>query len=73
MTPEGTWNPHTDAYAQNEANMLDYEGNMINNKYCVKIILKEVVPDKSLTESMVISEVETQQVDKIVESAIPVG
>ena len=39
MTPEGTWNPHTDAYAQNEANMLDYEGNMINNKDRVKIIL----------------------------------
>ena len=40
MTPEDTWNPHTDAYAQNEANMLDYEGNMINNKDRVKIILE---------------------------------
>ena len=73
MTPEGTWNPHTDAYAQNEANMLDYEGNMINNKDRVKIILEEVVLDEALAASMMISEVETQQVDKIVESAIPVG
>ena len=32
MIPEGTWNPCTDAYAQNEAYMLDYEGNIINNK-----------------------------------------
>ena len=53
--------------------MLEYEGNMINNKYRVKIILEEVVLDKALAASMVISEVETQQVDKIVESAIPVG
>ena len=73
MTPEGTWNPHTDAYAQNEANMLDYEGNNINNKYRVKIILEEVVLDEALTASMMISEVEAQQVDKIVESAISVG
>ena len=73
MTPEGTWNPHTDAYAQNEANMLDYEVSMINNKDRVKSILEEVVLDKALVASMMISEVETQQVDKIVESAIPVG
>ena len=57
MTLEGTWNPHTDAYRQNEANILDYEGNMINNKDHVKIILEEVVLDKALAESMVISEV----------------
>ena len=73
MTPNGTWKPHTDEYAQNEANMLDYEGNMINNKGHVKMILEELVLDEALAASMMISEVETQQVDKIVESAIPVG
>ena len=72
MTPKSTWNPHTDAYAQNDTNILDYEGNMINNKDRVKSILKEVVLDEALAASMMISEVETQQVDKIVESAIPV-
>ena len=60
MTPEGTWNPHTDAYVQNEANMLDYECNLINNKDSVKIILEEVVLDESLTASIMIFEVETQ-------------
>ena len=34
MNPEGTWNHHTDDYSQNE------EGNMINNKDRVKIILE---------------------------------
>ena len=53
--------------------MLDNEGNMINNKYRVKIILEVVVLDEALAASMMISEVETQQVDKIVEYAIPVG
>ena len=55
MTPEGTWTPHTDAYGQNEANMLDYEVNMINNKDHVKIILEEVVLDEALTAPMMIS------------------
>ena len=53
--------------------MLDYEGNMINNKDRVKIILEELVLDKALTASMKISEVESQQLDRIVESTIPVG
>ena len=57
MTPEGTWTPHNDAFGQNEANMLDYEGNMINNKYRVNIILENVFLDKALTASMMISEV----------------
>ena len=73
MTPEGTLTPHNDAFGQNEANMLDYEGNMINNKDRVKIILEEVILDEALAASMMISEVETQQVDKIVSSAIPFG
>ena len=46
---------------------------MINNKDRVKIILEDVVLDKALAASMMISEVETQQVDKIMESVIPIG
>ena len=48
MIPKGTWNPHTDDYAQNEENILDYEGNMINNKDRVKIILEEIFLDEAL-------------------------
>ena len=54
MTPRGTWNPHTDNYAHNKANMLDYEGNMINNKDRVNIILEEVVLHEALAASMMI-------------------
>ena len=28
LTPEWTWNPHTDAYSQSEEQMLDWEGNI---------------------------------------------
>ena len=31
LTPPGEWNPNTDAFAINEENMTDYEGNIIQN------------------------------------------
>ena len=34
MTPEShSWNPHSDVYAQNEDNMLDWEGNMLESHH----------------------------------------
>ena len=53
--------------------MLYFEGTMIDEKDQVKILLKEVVLDEALTASMTTCEVKSKQVDKIVESKIPVG
>ena len=73
ITPESPWNPHTDDCAANEANVLYFEGTMIDEKDQVKILLKEVVLDEALMASMTTCEVKSKQVDKIVESKIPVG
>jgi hypothetical protein len=32
LTPNGIWNPHSDAYVKNEENMLDWEGNMVEKQ-----------------------------------------
>ena len=33
LSPKGGWNPHNNVHAQNEANMTDFEGNMIEKKH----------------------------------------
>ena len=45
LTPE-CWNPHTDTYSENEASMLDWEGNMRErSEWTNKIVLDEVNSD----------------------------
>ena len=37
------WNPHTDAYTQNEESIVDWEGNIKEKSNCdIKIVLEEV-------------------------------
>ena len=42
LTPEGAWEPNTEVHAMNEANMMDFEGNMNPEKERVKILLSDV-------------------------------
>jgi hypothetical protein len=42
LTPDQPeWNPHSDVYARNEENMLDWEGNMVETKDRVTILFPE--------------------------------
>jgi hypothetical protein len=43
LTPS-TFNPHDDSYAQNEAGMMDWQGDMIEPKHRQEILLSEI-PD----------------------------
>ena len=36
LTPEGVWDPNSDVHATNEANMMDFEGNLKPEKERVK-------------------------------------
>ena len=36
------WDPHLDVYAENEENMLDWEGNMIQRADRVKVLLGDI-------------------------------
>ena len=60
LTPTA-WNPHSDHYAHNEENTLDWEGNMKEKKDCVKwrIVLDELEEDTRMVSSLFISEAES--------------
>ena len=63
LTPSGPWDPHTKVYAQNERNMTDHEGNMIEEKHRVQILLSDIQEDVSLNNEHQISDVEARMVD----------
>ena len=42
LTPDSQLNKKSDVYARNEENMLDWEGNMTEEKEQVKILISKV-------------------------------
>jgi hypothetical protein len=65
LTPNGTWNPHSDAYARNEENMLDWEGEMVEKKDRKKILLSEIDEDVAMASAATISAAEVREVDRL--------
>ena len=63
LTPSGPWDPNTKVYAQNEQNMTDHEGDMIEEKHRVQILLSDIHEDVSLNNEHQISDVEARMVD----------
>ena len=63
MTPE-RWNPHSDAYEQNEANTVDREGNIKQPKDRTKVIIEDLSGEAD-EDDYRISSVEMNAVDKI--------
>ena len=63
MTPE-IWNPHSDEYEQNEANIVDWEGNIKQPKDRIKVIIEDL-PGEADESDYLISSVEMDAVDKI--------
>ena len=63
MTPE-RWNPHSDAYEQNEANIVDWEGNIKQPKDRIKVIIEDLSGEADEGDYR-ISSVEMDAVDKI--------
>ena len=62
------WNPHCDSYAQNEENMLDWEGNMVERKDRKQILIDDL-PDGAKTVGLTqISYVESARINAIVEA-----
>jgi hypothetical protein len=65
LTPS-TMNPHSDAYATNEENMLDSEGNMVQRKNRVQILLSDIPEDAAVTASVEISSAEARTIDNVI-------
>ena len=63
LTPS-RWNPHCDSYAQNEENMLDWEGNMDR----MQILIDDLPDGVKMVGSTQISSVELVRIDAIVEA-----
>ena len=47
LTPS-RWNPHNSAYAHNEANMLDWQGEMVETKDRQTILLSEIEEEEDI-------------------------
>ena len=67
LTPS-KMNPHCDAYATNEDNMLDWEGNMVQKKDRVRILLSEVAEDAAMAASVQVSSTEAKAIDNVFKS-----
>lgn len=67
LTPN-QFNPHDHSYAINEANMLDWEGNMVERHDRQTVLLSEIEEDTQMSVSMAVSAVETQAVDQRIHS-----
>ena len=63
MTPE-KWNPHSDAYEHNEANILDWEGNIKQQKDRIEVIIEELSGEADEGDYQ-ISSVEMDAIDRM--------
>jgi hypothetical protein len=66
LTPS-RWDPHCDAYAANEENMLDWEGNMIAKRDRSQILLSDVHDDTALAASVHILSIESNLIDDLLQ------
>ena len=62
------WNPHCDSYAQNEEDMLDWEGNMVERKNRMQIPIDDLPDGVKMVGSTQISSVKSARIDAIVEA-----
>ena len=67
LTPEGVWDPNSDVYATNEANMMDFEGNMRPEKERIQILLSDVQESEEMNIDSVICDAEVSAIDKMFE------
>jgi hypothetical protein len=62
LTPT-QFNPHSTSYAQNDASMVDWEGNMIEQRHRNPILLEEVPEDIAMASALQIGAVEAAAID----------
>ena len=71
MTLPGNWNPNSKVHAKNEANMLDFEGNVIEEQHRTRVLLAEVPECAALTNECQISAMESSAIDNLFEDSTP--
>jgi len=68
LTPDGHWDPHSDAYAKNEERMLDWEGNMVEEQHRQRIVLDEIPTNDEMSAGATICHAESNKIDRLIES-----
>jgi hypothetical protein len=68
MTPP-QFNPHDDAYAANEANTIDWEGNVVEPKHRTEVLLSEIEEGENMTVSAAVSSVQTRTINRVLEAS----
>eukprot|EP00957_Ditylum_brightwellii_P002233 171794-Ditylum_brightwellii.AAC.1 len=68
MTTDGPWNPHSDQYAESEANMLDWERNIVKNKDRTKFVMSGIKDGCEIAISCIVGDVKNNAVDQAIES-----
>ena len=63
LTPDGSWNPHNTAYQENEENMVDWKGHIIEEKVKQRILLKDIHVDPTVVSSVKVSQAEEKFID----------
>ena len=66
LTPTN-WNPHDNAYAENEQSMLDWEGNMIEARHRTQILLSDIKFDAMTAASVQVSAIESTKIDELLQ------
>ena len=65
LIPQGqTWDPHSTVFENNEENMIDWEGNMIEPWYRTRIIVDDLPnANDNMVASIMISKIESKIID----------
>ena len=71
LTPS-RWNPHCDSYATNEENMMDWEGNMVDKRHRLQILISEIHEDDAMTASLQISSTESKRIDDVINNSVDI-
>ena len=68
MLTTGQFNPHDDSYAKNEDQIMDWEGNMVENKHRTKTLLSEVEDNEAMADSVPVSDIESRDINCALET-----
>ena len=66
LTPN-RWDPHDSAYSHNEAQMLDWQGQMVQPKHRQTILLSDIEEDAEISSACYIGHVESQAVIDLIQ------
>ena len=69
LTPS-TYNPRHDDYASNEENMLNRQGNILENKYSKNVIIENIEEDPIMLASLQATSIESRRLNHVFDRSV---